>query len=82
MRMSKSVAVGGACLLLSIPFAATAVAAPRPVPIPKVGTCPTGYVASFSTCNPTPGAKLAVLKSGSFCPTGYYTSWKYCVSQR
>ena len=83
MRNAKATLALAAIGLLTVAvFAPLASAAPRPVPVPKVGTCPQGYSASFNTCRPGPNAHHAVIKQGSFCPSGYYTSWAYCVSTR
>ena len=80
--MRSGLAISAISLLVAFAATPTATAAPRPGPIPKVGTCPTGYSTSFNVCRPTMGAHYAFVKTGSFCPSGYYTSWRYCVSQR
>ena len=53
--------------------------APPPHPIPRDGTCPSGYYASDAYCVPTSSAKFAIKRDGS-CPSGYYASDKYCVA--
>jgi len=67
--------------ILAITFAATAVAKadPAAVPVPKVGSCPSGYSTSGSYCNPGSSARFAMPKVGA-CPSGYSTSGDYCLA--
>ena len=58
---------------------AHAQSAPPPQPIPREGSCPSGYYASDKYCVPTSSAKFAIKREGS-CPSGYYGSDKYCVA--
>lgn len=54
---------------------------PVPVALPKIGTCPFGYISNFDTCDPGPGARYAIVKTGAMCPVGYRPDWQYCVLQ-
>lgn len=66
-------------LLLGLLIPLVANTAPPPQPIPRDGTCPSGYYASDKYCVPTSSAKFAIKRDGS-CPSGYYASDKYCVA--
>lgn len=68
-----------AILLVAARLDAHAQAAPPPQPLPRDGTCPSGYYASERYCVPTSSAKFAIKRDGS-CPSGYYASDKYCVA--
>ena len=48
-------------------------------PIPKVGTCPSGYHASGGYCAPSATAGPALAKTG---PSGYHASGGYCLGER
>jgi len=52
-----------------------------PQPIPKSGSCPSGYSTSGSYCNPNSNARFAVPKVGT-CPSGYSTSGSACLANR
>ena len=52
---------------------------PSPTPIPKDGSCPSGYGGQGNFCVPSSGAKFAIAKSGS-CPSGYGSQGSYCVA--
>jgi hypothetical protein len=54
-------------------------AALTPAPLPKHGSCPSGYSQSGNYCNPSSTARFAVLKIGS-CPSGYSQSGDYCLA--
>ena len=54
---------------------------PQPVSLPKIGTCPQGYITNFDTCDPGPSARYAYLRNGMTCDVGYRTDWDYCVLQ-
>lgn len=58
---------------------ATAAWALDPQPLVKQGSCPSGYSQSGNYCNPSSGARYAVLKVGS-CPSGYSQSGNYCLA--
>jgi hypothetical protein len=54
----------------------------QPLPLPKVGSCPSGYRDSGGYCAPMRrDAPQAVVKSGS-CPSGWMQSGAYCVETR
>ena len=52
---------------------------PAPQPLPKTGSCPSGYSTSGGYCAPSTNARFAVPKIGS-CPSGYSTSGDYCLA--
>jgi hypothetical protein len=55
----------------------------QPLPQPKVGSCPSGYVQSGSFCAPMRrDAPAAILKSSGQCPSGWAQSGAYCVEMR
>ncbi len=54
-------------------------AAPAPQPVPRNGSCPSGYYSSGDYCVPSSGARFALARNGS-CPSGYYSSGNYCVA--
>jgi hypothetical protein len=60
-------------------LATSAVASPPAQPLPKQGSCPSGYSQSGSYCNPGSNARYALLKQGS-CPSGYSQSGDYCLA--
>jgi hypothetical protein len=66
-------------LLLALIIPVIVNAAPPPQPLPRDGSCPSGYYASDKYCVPTSSAKFAIKREGS-CPSGYYASDKYCVA--
>jgi hypothetical protein len=52
---------------------------PPPQPVPRNGSCPSGYFSSGEYCVPGSNARFAVPRSGS-CPSGYFSSGDYCVA--
>ena len=52
---------------------------PPAQPLPKQGSCPSGYSQSGNYCNPGSNARYAVLKEGS-CPSGYSQSGNFCLA--
>ena len=55
--------------------------AQQPVrPLPRMGGCPTGYLASAGYCVPTQRARGAIEKVGNSCPAGFLSSGNYCLS--
>jgi hypothetical protein len=52
---------------------------PPKAPIPRDGSCPSGYVTQGNFCAPGAGAQLAIPKHGS-CPSGYASEGNYCVA--
>jgi hypothetical protein len=52
----------------------------QPQPMPKQGSCPSGYSQSGNYCSPSSSsARFAVPKVGS-CPSGYSQSGDYCLA--
>ena len=49
------------------------------MPIPKDGTCPSGYSAQGNMCVPNANARPAIPKDGT-CPSGWSAQGKYCVA--
>jgi len=60
-------------------FSATTAFALQPQPMPKQGSCPSGYSQSGNYCTPGSSARYAVAKAGS-CPSGYSQSGNYCLA--
>ena len=52
---------------------------PSPQPVPRSGSCPSGYFSSGEYCVPGSGARFALQRHGS-CPSGYFSSGDYCVA--
>lgn len=48
-------------------------------PLPKLGTCPSGYHASGLYCVPGRTARPALERHGT-CPSGYHASGAYCLA--
>jgi hypothetical protein len=66
---------------LAIPFANAAFAAtPTPQPLPRTGSCPSGYSSSGGYCTPGSSARFAVPRNGGPCPSGYSSSGDYCLA--
>ena len=66
-------------LFVFVPVAAFADPAMLPLPVVKIGNCPSGYSTSGQYCVPGKQARFAVEKRGS-CPSGYSTSGGYCLA--
>ena len=50
------------------------------MPLPKQGSCPSGYHSSGNYCTPSSSSsQFAVPKVGS-CPSGYHVSGNYCLA--
>ena len=57
-------------------------AASAQMPVPKVGSCPSGYVQSGGSCAPIRrDGPIATPKVGQ-CPSGFRQSGSYCVEIR
>ena len=69
---------GVALVMLTAPFSATADENDQQ-PIPKVGTCPTGYRTSGDYCIPLESTDEEVIIKLKSCPSGYRTSGHYCI---
>ena len=70
-------------LMLALTLASAPALAQQPVrPLPKVGSCPSGYYSSGSYCVPSSSGNTrgAIEKAGSSCPMGFYSSGNYCLS--
>jgi hypothetical protein len=63
-------------------LASLAIAAAQPLPQPKVGSCPSGYMQSGGYCAPMRrDAPVAIPKAGQ-CPSGWMQSGAYCLEMR
>ncbi|WP_211354119.1 hypothetical protein [Thiohalocapsa marina] len=62
-----------------MPLGAFAQLGLQPLPLVKLGTCPSGYSTSGEYCVPGKQARFALEKRGT-CPSGYFTSGAYCVA--
>ena len=50
-------------------------------PLPKVGSCPSGYSSEASWCVPMQNARVAVPKGKGQCPSTMMQSGAYCIEQ-
>jgi hypothetical protein len=66
-------ALAGAGALLA------AVSAGAQQPLPKQGSCPSGYHTSGNYCTPSSGSARPALPKVGSCPSGYHTSGDYCL---
>ncbi|MGQ9658637.1 MAG: hypothetical protein ACUVQI_03825 [Thermochromatium sp.] len=66
-------------LLILLPLGTVADSTLSLVPIPRHGTCPSGYTPSGAYCLPGAKARLAITKLGT-CPSGYTPSGAYCLA--
>ena len=66
--------------IATVVFTASAVA--QPLPLPKTGSCPSGYTESGGFCSPMRrDAPVAVPKVGQ-CPSNWTQSGAYCIEMR
>ena len=63
-----------ALLSLTLPQAALA----QSVPVPRVGSCPTGTASQGGSCVPRGGVQV-YYQGGGPCPAGWVSSKNYCV---
>jgi hypothetical protein len=69
-------------LIASLMLIVTTTTALAQQPVPKVGSCPSGYRESGGYCAPmSPNAPQAIVKTGS-CPSGWMQSGSYCIEMR
>ncbi|MBM4213039.1 MAG: hypothetical protein FJ179_04905 [Gammaproteobacteria bacterium] len=61
---------------------AHAQSAPPLQPIPRDGTCPSGYYASDKHCIAATDSAEAVIPRAGSCPAGWYANGNYCVSTK
>jgi hypothetical protein len=54
-------------------------AAAEPLPVPKTGTCPSGYASSGSYCTPTSDRAPRAIPKVGICPGNWSSSGSYCV---
>lgn len=66
--------------LLGLVAVAFGIPANAQQPLPKVGSCPSGFYASGKYCVPFKDKSKPAMLRGGQCPSGYYTSGKYCVA--
>lgn len=70
-------------LPLALNAASGSAPAQQPVrPLPNLGGCPLGYVASGSYCVPSTSgnSRAAIEKTGDSCPLGFFSAGRYCIS--
>lgn len=52
----------------------------QPLPVPKVGSCPSGYSERGGFCAPMRrDAPAAIPKGSGHCPSGWMQSGSYCI---
>jgi hypothetical protein len=70
-------------MMFIVVLLAPTLARPQPLPLPKVGQCPSGYRQSGGyNCPPTSGrSPLGVPKQGQ-CPSNWVQSGAYCIDTR
>jgi hypothetical protein len=69
-------------LLATLVLIVTTTTALAQQPLPKVGSCPSGYRESGGYCAPmSDRAPAAIVKTGS-CPSGWMASGNYCIEMR
>lgn len=68
-----------AVILIAMLSTASLCAAGTPMPLNKIGSCPSGYSNSGNYCEPKKEAHFALERLES-CPSGYTTSGDYCLA--
>ena len=81
VNASLSLIFGATLLVFSVSTYGNEVAAPvpGPLPVPRIGPCPTGYYMAGNYCMPATGSRPAIIRVGA-CPDHYYSSGDYCVA--
>ena len=51
-------------------------------PLPKVGSCPSGYASEAAWCVPMRNAPVAVPKGKGQCPSTMIQSGNYCIDTK
>ena len=51
----------------------------EPLPVPRIGNCPHGWLASGGACVPSGSRQDAIPRTGGSCPWGWLASGAYCV---
>jgi hypothetical protein len=70
---AASGALIGALLMWLVTSASAA-----PLPTPKHGSCPSGYVQSGSYCAPASSTREKAIPKVGQCPSGWFQSGSYC----
>jgi len=68
--------LGGVLILLASTIAVIA----EPLPVRKVGSCPTGYVSGAHWCTPMRGTKREAIVKVRRCPANWTENGNYCLS--
>jgi hypothetical protein len=53
-----------------------------PLPVPKQGTCPSGYYTSGNFCAPMAGTQERALPKAGSCPSGWFASGGFCKEMK
>ena len=51
----------------------------QPLPVPRIGNCPHGWLASGGSCVPSGSKQDAIPRTGGSCPWGWLASGAYCL---
>jgi hypothetical protein len=68
------------CALFSTNTWACKVPAPAAHPLPKTGSCPSGYSTSGKYCKPSSSSARFAMQKVRSCASGYHTSGGYCLA--
>jgi hypothetical protein len=68
------------CVFFSTPSWACKVPAPAAYPLPKTGSCPSGYSTSGKYCKPSSSSARYAIQKVRSCASGYHTSGGYCLA--
>jgi hypothetical protein len=69
-------------MIAVVALIATTAQAQQPLPVPKTGSCPSGYRESGSYCAPTSDRTPAAIVKQGQCPSGWTQSGAYCIEMR